>query len=85
MTPVFNRAFTSILDSNVTTLIAGVVLLIFGTGQIKGFAVTLIIGIVASMITAIAITEFLLRQLIGLNIRNPRLYGLSKKGGSQNA
>lgn len=81
----FNRAFTSILDSNVTTLIAGVVLLIFGTGQIKGFAVTLIIGIVASMITAIAITRFLLRQLIGLNIRNPRLYGLSKKGGSQNA
>lgn len=81
----FNRAFTSILDSNITTLIAGVVLLVFGTGQIKGFAITLIIGIVASMITAILITRFLLRQLIGLNIRNPKLYGLSSKGGSQNA
>ncbi len=82
----FSRAFTSILDANVTTVIAAIVLLVFGTGQIKGFATTLIIGIVASMITAILVTRFLLKQLIGLNIRNPRLYGLSKKkGGSQNA
>ncbi len=81
----FQRAFTSILDANVTTVIAAVVLLWFGTGQIKGFATTLIIGIVASMITAILVTRFLLKQLIGLNIRNPKLYGLSKKGGSQNA
>lgn len=81
----FQRAFTSILDANVTTIIAAVVLLVFGTGSIKGFATTLIIGIVSSMITAILVTRFLLRQLVGLNIRNPKLYGLSKKGGSQNA
>lgn len=81
----FSRAFTSILDSNVTTLIAAVVLLMFGTGQVKGFAVTLMMSIIASMITAILITRFLLRQLIGLNVRNPRLYGLSAKGGNKDA
>ena len=49
----FNRAFSTILDANVTTLIAAVVLFGFGTGPIKGFAVTLSIGIVTSMFTAI--------------------------------
>ena len=81
----FKRAFTSILDANITTLIAAGVLLVFGTGQIKGFAITLMMGIIASMITAILVTRFLLRQTIGLNIRNPRLYGLSAKGGNKNA
>ncbi len=49
----FNRAFSTILDANITTLIAAVVLFGFGTGPIKGFAVTLSIGIVTSMFTAI--------------------------------
>ncbi|HDD52540.1 MAG TPA: protein translocase subunit SecD, partial [Thermosulfidibacter takaii] len=49
----FSRAFITILDANVTTLIAALVLFQFGTGPIKGFAVTLSIGIVASMFTAI--------------------------------
>jgi preprotein translocase subunit SecD len=71
----FARAFTSIIDSNITTLIAAVVLWRFGTGPIKGFAVTLSIGIVVSMFTAIVITRFLLNQVVGLNIKNTKLYG----------
>ncbi len=53
----YRRAFITILDSNLTTLIAGIVLFIFGTGPVKGFAVTLIIGICASMFTAIVGTR----------------------------
>ena len=55
----YGKAFWTILDSNVTTLIAALVLLQFGTGPIKGFAVTLSIGIVASMFTAIFVTRFI--------------------------
>ena len=71
----FHRAFTAILDSNVTTAIAGVVLFYFGTGPIKGFAITLLIGIVVSLFTAIVVTRFLLKQMVGLNIKNTKLYG----------
>jgi SecD/SecF fusion protein len=53
----YGNAFSAILDSNVTTFIAGVVLYTFGTGPIKGFALTLMIGIVASMFTAIVVTR----------------------------
>lgn len=64
----YGRALITILDANVTTLIAGVVLYNFGSGPIKGFALTLIIGIVASMFTAIFVTrtifEFLLQRKI---------------------
>ncbi len=81
----FKRAFTAILDGNVTTFIVAVILFIFGTGTIQGFAVTLGLGIVISMLTAVVITHFLLKSLIGLNIRNPKLYGASLKGGKQNA
>ena len=56
----FKRALTSVMDSNITTFIAGVVLYYFGIGPIKGFGVTLIIGIVASMITAVIISKYLL-------------------------
>lgn len=72
----FKRAFVAILDSNVTTLIAGVVLYYFGTGPIKGFAVTLSIGILASMFTAITMTKWLLHLVAGSNlVRNLKLYG----------
>jgi len=53
----YSRAFKTILDANVTTLITAVVLYSFGTGPIKGFALTLSIGIVASMFTAIVVTR----------------------------
>ncbi|TEB06539.1 preprotein translocase subunit SecD [Pelotomaculum schinkii] len=72
----FKRAFVAILDSNVTTLIAGAVLYYFGTGPIKGFAVTLTIGILASMFTAITMTRWLLHLVAGSNlVRNLKLYG----------
>ncbi len=60
----FERAFRAILDANVTTLIAAAVLFRFGTGPIRGFAVTLAVGIVVSMFTAIILTRFLLRRAV---------------------
>ncbi|MGI6096981.1 MAG: protein translocase subunit SecD [Dethiobacteria bacterium] len=60
----FSRAFRTILDANVTTLIAAVVLFYFTTGPVRGFAVTLFIGILTSMFTAIILTRFLLRQAV---------------------
>lgn len=77
----FKRAFSAILDSNVTTIIAGVVLMIFGTGTIKGFAVTLTIGVIVSMFTAIFVTRYLLRLAVGLDLSSRRLYGV--KGGQE--
>ncbi len=70
----FKRAFTAILDSNVTTVIAAVVLWYFGTGTIQGFAKTLLIGTLVSMFTAIFVTRFLLRQLCGFGPKNSKLY-----------
>ena len=72
----FKRAFSASLDSNITTIIAGLVLMIFGAGTIKGFAITLTIGVVCSMFTAVVVTRFLLRQMVGLNFTNHRLYGV---------
>ncbi|MDI6869974.1 MAG: protein translocase subunit SecD [Bacillota bacterium] len=60
----FQRAFTSILDSNVTTLIAAGVLFFLGTGPIKGFAVTLGLGILVSLFTAVVVTRLLLSLLV---------------------
>ncbi|MGE5631632.1 MAG: protein translocase subunit SecD [Caulobacteraceae bacterium] len=73
----FRRAFLAIFDSNITTLIAAVVLFYFGSGPIKGFAVTLSIGILSSMFTAIVVTRYLLKLLVGGNlIKNLKLFGL---------
>lgn len=79
----FKRAFTAILDGNITTIIAAVVLYWKGTGPIQGFAITLGIGTIVSLFTAIVITRFLLKQMVGLKITNPALYGV--KGGSDRA
>ncbi|MEE9447656.1 MAG: protein translocase subunit SecD, partial [Arenicellales bacterium] len=61
----YDRAFSTILDANVTTLIAAVVLFAFGTGAIKGFAVTLSIGILTSMFTAIVVSRGLIHLIYG--------------------
>ena len=61
MSAGFRRAMNAIIDSNVTTLIATTVLFFFGVSSIKGFAVTLSIGIVVSMFTAIVFTRYLLK------------------------
>lgn len=80
----FSRAFRTILDANVTTLIAAAVLFYFGSGAIKGFAVTLSIGILSSMFTAVVVTRFLLKLVVGMNItKNAMLYGLNKGGGAR--
>lgn len=81
----FDRAFIAILDANITTLIAAVVLYYFGTGPIQGFAITLGIGTIVSMFTAIVITKFLLKQMVNLKLTNPALYGVAKKGGEDRA
>ena len=60
----FSKALSTILDSQITTFIAGVVLYYFGTGPIKGFALTLMIGILASIFTAVFITKLLLKSFI---------------------
>ena len=70
----FKKAFSAILDSNITTIITCVVLYLSGIGTIRGFAVTLGLGVVVSMLTAIVITKFLLKQLVGLNIKNRKLF-----------
>lgn len=75
----FDRAFSAIIDANITTLIAAVVLYCFGTGPIQGFAITLGLGTVISMFSAIVITKFLLKAVVGLNIRNTALYGVRRK------
>lgn len=60
----FHRAMSSILDSNITTIISGFVLFFLGSGSVKGFALTLIIGVLLSMFTAITITRFLTRMAV---------------------
>jgi preprotein translocase subunit SecD len=72
----FKKAFTTIFDSNITTLLAAAILIAFGTGAVRGFAVTLSIGILASMFTAITFTRFMLVNLVSSNlIRNNKFYG----------
>lgn len=75
----FKRALTAILDSNITTMIAGFVLLWKGTGTILGFAKTLLIGVVLSMICMLIVPRAILRSLASLRRYNPALYGLGKK------
>ncbi len=75
----FSRAWTSIRDSNVSSLITVVILYMFGTPSIKGFAVTLGIGILISMFTAISITRTLLKALLGARfMAHPWLFGAKK-------
>lgn len=71
----FKRAFWTIFDSNLTTLIAALVLMYFGIGPIKGFAVTLTIGILTSMFTAILFTRWMLKW-VAQSVRDPRYYGV---------
>ena len=72
----FDRAFTTIFDSNITTIIAAAVLFFFGTGTIRGFAITLGLGVMLSMFTAITLTRYLLKWLIAAKIfESPSAYG----------
>lgn len=64
----FNNAFSSIIDSNLTTIIVALVLYFFGSVTVKGFSVTLMIGIICSLFTALVITKFLLKQSVAAGI-----------------
>lgn len=81
----FDKAFSAILDSNITTIISCVVLYLSGIGTVTGFATTLGIGVILSMFTAIVITKFLLKQLVGIGIENRNLFynAKAKKGGAE--
>ena len=61
----YDRACATILDSNVTTLIAGIALLAFGTGPVKGFAVVLCLGIATSMFSAVLVSRALVNLIYG--------------------
>lgn len=76
----FKKAFTTILDSQVTTLIAAVVLILLGTGAIRGFAVTLSVGILWSLFTAITFTRFILRNLSRAEvIKSAKFFGVKRE------
>ena len=86
----FKRAFHTILDANVSVMIAAIVLIVMGAGTVKGFAVNLALGLIVSMFTAIIVSRSLLTWFINTNlITNPWFYGLNrtvpehmlKKGG----
>jgi len=77
----FKRAFVVIFDSNITTLIVAVVLYILGTGPVRGFGVTLGLGVILSFITAVTITKILARNITVFGFaRNKKLYGVREGG-----
>jgi preprotein translocase subunit SecD len=69
----YEKAFSAIADSNITTLIAGVVLFTFGTGPVRGFAVVLSLGIVTSMFTALVVSRVLVHLFWGRRRKLDRL------------
>jgi len=74
----YHKAVRTILDANITTIIASIVLMIFGKGVIKSFAYTLTMGIVVSMFTALVVTRWLLKLFINMGIKNKALYGAGR-------
>ncbi len=75
----FEKALSAIIDGNVTTLIAAVVLYIKGSGTVMGFAQTLAIGIILSMFTAIFVTRWILYGLVSLGLDNPKFFGVQRE------
>ena len=75
----FSKALSAILDGNITTLIAAAVLGILGSGTVKGFAITLALGVVLSMFTALVITRILINSFYALGVRSPKAYGKAKE------
>lgn len=76
----FDRAFTSIFDSNMTTIITCVILYLLGTSIVKGFALTLIIGVLVSMFSAITVTKNFMHLIFGTgDLKYPALFGLKKE------
>lgn len=75
----FRKAFSAILDGNVTTLIAAAVLFALGSGSVRGFAETLAIGVILSMFSALVVSKIISRAFVGLGIRSEKYYGKKTK------
>lgn len=78
----FKHAIAAIIDGNVTTFAIAMLLYMYGMGTVKGFGIVLAIGVVLSMFTAVLVTRYILKQLVGLASKNKFLFGL--KGGQNN-
>lgn len=74
----FNKALSAIIDGNITTLIAAAVLFLLGSGTVKGFASTLAIGIIVSMLTALSVTKFILNAFYAIGFDSEKFYGIQK-------
>ena len=75
----FQKAFSAIFDGNITTLIAAAILYILGSGSVRGFAITLALGIILSMFTAMVISRLLVSSLYGVGVRSTKWYGVQKE------
>ena len=80
----FQKALSAIVDGNVTTLIAALVLGIKGSGTVKGFAYTLGLGIVLSMFTALFVTRQILKAFFAVGLKDVKYYGTNKEKGTVN-
>ena len=79
ITSGFKKAFSAIFDGNITTLIAAAVLGVLGTGSVQGFAMTLALGIVLSMFTALVISRLIINAFYAVGLRYEKLYGKAKE------
>ena len=75
----YKKAMSAIMDGNVTTLIAAIVLMVIGSGTVKGFAYTLVISIVLSLFTALFVTKHLMKALYALGLKKEAYYGRAKE------
>lgn len=75
----YKKAFSAILDGNVTTFIAALVLMLLGSGTVKGFAYTLMISIILSMFTALVVARFLMRAFFAIGFKKEKFYGRAKE------
>ena len=75
----YSKALSAIIDGNVTTLIAAIVLMFLGPSNVKGFAQTLALGIVVSMFTALFITKWLMKAFYSIGLKSVKLYGRGKE------
>ncbi len=74
----FQKAMSAIIDGNVTTLIAAAVLGVLGSGTVRGFAVTLAIGVILSMFTALVVTRLIMSAFLSIGLKDAKFYGKAK-------
>ena len=75
----YKKALSAILDGQITTFIAALVLMILGSGTVKGFAYTLMISIILSMFTALVVAKYFMRALFALGVKSEKFYGRAKE------